>query len=125
MNLLLFLFLLGCLLTSVFWIIPKYASEKDQETVKDWLGIGFAGLLLTMTLIETRAQDITLAVPIVFYLLVLGVCLSGIYWWVPTYIEKPEQSKAISLMFLVVNFAIILSNAMSPAMTPVLGGRRK
>lgn len=125
MNLLLFVGLLGCLLASVFWIIPTYASEKDQETIKDWLGIGFAGVLLTITLIETRAQDSTLTIPIVFYLFVLGVCLSGVYWWIPAYIPKAEQSKAISLMFLVVNLAIILTNSMSPATKPTFGGRKK
>lgn len=125
MNILLFLFLLVSLLASVFWIIPTYASEKDQETIKDWLGIGFAGLLLTITLIETRAQDTTLTIPIVFYLLVLGVCLSGVYWWIPAYIPKDEQSKAISLMFLVVNVAIILTNSLSPATKPTFGARRK
>ena len=125
MNLLLFLCLVVSLLASVFWIIPKYASEKDQEIIKDWLGIGFAGLLLTITLIETRAQDSTLVIPIVLYLLVLAICLSGIYWWIPTYIPKPEQHKAISLMFLVVNLAVIVTNSMSPALKPALGGRRK
>ena len=125
MNLLLFLCLVVSLLASVFWIIPKYASEKDQEIIKDWLGIGFAGLLLTITLIETRAQDTTLVIPMVLYLFVLAICLSGIYWWIPTYIPKSEQSKAISLMFLVVNIAVILTNSMSPALKPALGGRRK
>ena len=125
MNLLLFLCLVVCLLASVFWIIPKYASEKDQDIIKDWLGIGFAGILLTITLIETRAQDTTLVIPVVLYLLVLAICLSGMYWWIPTYIAKPEQSKAISLMFLVVNLAVILTNSMSPALKPALGARRK
>jgi hypothetical protein len=125
MNLLLFLGLVTCLLASVFWIIPKYASEKDQEIIKDWLGIGFAGLLLIITLIETRAQDTTLVIPIVLYLLVLIICLSGIYWWIPTYIAKPEQSKAISLMFLVVNLALILTNSLNPTPKPTFGARRK
>jgi hypothetical protein len=125
MNLILFLILLSCLLTSVFWIIPKYASDKDQELIKDWIGIGFAGLLLTITLVQTRGQDTSLFIPIVFYLWVLAVCLSGVYWWIPAYIPKTEQNRAISILFLVVNLAVIMTNSLSPAMSPSLGGRRK
>jgi hypothetical protein len=125
MNIILFLGLLGCLLASVFWIIPTYASEKDQEIIHDWLGIGFAGLLLTTTLIETRAQDTSLIIPILFYLLVLLVCLSGIYWWIPTYVPKTEQRRAISILFLVVNLAVIMTNSLSPAMKVTVAGRRK
>jgi len=125
MNLILFLVVLTCLLTSVFWIIPKYASEKDQEIIKDWIGIGFAGLLLSITLIETRGQDTSVFIPIVFYLWVVAVCVSGVYWWIPAYIPKTEQKRAISILFLVVNLAVIMTNSLSPAISPTLGGRRK
>jgi len=125
MNILLFLVLLGCLLTITFWIIPNYASEKDQDIIHDWLGIGFAGVLLTATLIETRAQDTSLIIPILFYLCVLAVCVSGVYWWIPSYIPKTEQTRAITILFLVVNLAVILTNSMSPAMKLTVAGRRK
>ena len=125
MNLILFLVLLSCLLITTFWIIPKYATDNEQAMIKDWVGIGFAGLLLTTTLIETRAQDTTLIIPFVFYLWVLAICLSGVYWWIPAYVPKPEQNKAITILFLVVNVAINLTNSLSPALSPSLGGRRK
>ena len=125
MNLILFLVLLTCLLTSVFWIIPKFASPKDQTAIQDWLKVAFPGVLLLITLIQTRAQDTSL---IAFYLLVLALCLSGVYWWIPTYIPKEQQSNTISILFLVVNIAIILTNTLSPPMSPLsayVGARRK
>jgi len=128
MNVFVFVILLGILLTSIFWVIPTYASPKDQETIKNWLGLGFSGLLLVISLIETHAQDPTLIAPIVLYVVVLGVCLSGIYWWIPTYIKPEEQDDATKWMFLSTSFAIILTNIISKKAIPAtisMGGRRR
>jgi uncharacterized membrane protein HdeD (DUF308 family) len=124
MNIILFLVLLTCLFTSIFLIIPKYAPADQQDTIKNWLGIGFSGLLLIVALIKSKFADPTLATPVMFYLFVLGFCLSGIYWWIPTYVKKEEQNEAIQYMFLSTTLAIILVNNVSPSMAVTTGGRR-
>ncbi len=116
MNLIVFLIFLAVLLTSIFWIIPTYAPQNKQEIIKDWLGIGFSGLLLLFALYETRAKDRSLSVPIVFYLFVLALCLSGVYWWIPKYVKLTEQNDAIRWLFTSTSIAIILANNISPAM---------
>ena len=125
MNILIFLSLLSVLLTSVFWIIPTYAPPEQREIIKDWVGIGFSGLLLLFALVETRIQDPTLILPVVFYLFVLALCLSGVYWWIPTYVHPDEQNNATMWLFLTTSIAVSVSNAMAPAARVTLGGRRR
>jgi len=121
MNFILFLFLLTSLLVSIFVIIPKYAPVKQQTLIKDWVGLGFNAILLLWALVFTRGNDIML--PAVFYVFVVALCVSGVYWWIPTYIKPEEQTSAISTMFLSVTVAIILSQNMSPSMA-ITAGRR-
>ena len=90
--------LLILLFISLFVIIPTYAAKDKQKEIQNWVGMGFSGLLLLIVTFQTR--DHTLGVPIMFYLFVLGVILSGIYWWIPKYIPKDNQNSAINNMFL-------------------------
>jgi len=123
MNFVLFLFLLALLLGSIFVIIPKYAPVKQQALIKGWVGLGFNAILLLWALGVTRGNDVTLAIPAVFYVFVVALCVSGVYWWIPTYVKPEEQNSAISSMFLSVTIAIILSQNMTPSMA-ITGGRR-
>jgi FtsH-binding integral membrane protein len=125
MNAILLLVLLSILFTSLFVIIPKFAPANLQDTVKNWLGMGFSGLLLLLALIQSKFADPTMLTPVLFYIFVLGFCLSGVYWWIPAYVKKEEQSDAIKYMFLSVTFAIIIVNNMSPSMGVTMGGRRR
>lgn len=121
MNFILFLFLLTSLLVSIFVIIPKYAPVKQQTLIKDWVGLGFNAILLVWALAFTRGND--MMIPAVFYIFVVALCVSGVYWWIPTYVKPEEQNSAISTMFLSVTVAIILSQNMSPSMA-ITAGRR-
>ena len=132
----LLLSLITILLTSMFVIIPKYAPANQQEMIKDWLGLGFSGLLLAIAMFQTRFTDATLLTPVVFYIFVVGFILSGVYWWIPKYVNPKEQNEAIKYMFISTTIAIIVVNGMSPAMAPtmsalnpiipaILGGRRR
>jgi type III secretory pathway component EscS len=86
--------------------------------IKDWVGLGFSGLLLVVALIESRIQDYTLAFPVVFYAVLLTLCLTGVYWWIPAYIPAAEQNTAISYLFNSVTFSLLLANQLSPSLRP-------
>lgn len=118
MNIFMFIILLTILLVSTLWIIPKYTPEDKQVMIKDWVGLGFSGLLLIIALIESRLQDTSLAFPVIFYGLVLTLCLTGVYWWIPAYIPAAEQNTAISYLFNSVTFSLLLANQLSPSLRP-------
>jgi hypothetical protein len=123
MNAILLLALLSILFTSLFIIIPKFSPTNLQDMIKNWLGIGFSGLLLILALIQSKFSDPTMITPVLFYTFVLLFCLSGVYWWIPTFVKKEEQADAIKYMFLSVTFAVILVNNMSPSMKVTIGGK--
>jgi hypothetical protein len=125
MNAILLLALLSILFTSLFIIIPKFSPTNLQDMIKNWLGIGFSGLLLILALIQSKFSDPTMITPVLFYTFVLLFCLSGVYWWIPTFVKKEEQADAIKYMFLSVTFAVILVNNMSPSMKVTIGGKRR
>jgi len=128
MNIIFFACLLSALLLCIFWIIPTYASEKDQQILNNWLGIAFSGLIMLIELIETNAEN-PAYLPIGFYFFVLLVCLSGTYWWIPTYIPKDQQHVTTSLLFMTLGLSIGVTNALDKTLQPMnripIGARRR
>lgn len=122
--------LLALLLTSLFVIIPKYAPKDQVTIIQDWLGLGFSGLILLVSLFSSKFSNESMTIKSLFFLVVLVVSLSGIYWWIPTYIKKDQENKAIQHMFNSMTLSIILVNIMSDSfypLTPPLmtAGRRR
>lgn len=142
MNAIFTLLLFAMLFISLFLIIPAFAPEDQQDMIKDWVGLGFSGLLLVLSLFQTKFSDGSLLTPVLFYVVVVLFVLSGVYWWIPTFIPAAKQSDTTKYMFLSTTLAIILVNtfnsfkkAPEPVPTMVmmqpqekkswLGGRRR
>jgi hypothetical protein len=127
----LLVFLLASLLISMFVIIPKYADPRQEAIIQDWVGLGFNGLLFLIVLYETRLRYMNVYYAIAFFLVALAVAVSGVYWWIPTYIKKDKQQDAIKTMFTSLSVAVLLTNIFTSAV-PIgvyndgsMGGRRR
>jgi hypothetical protein len=130
MNPILLVGLLATLFTSLYVIIPKYANPKDEAIIQDWLGLGFNGLLFLIVLYETQLKYMNVYYAGAFFLVAVGVALSGIYWWIPTYIKKEKQTDTIKTMFTVLSVAVLIVNVMTKAVpigryNDMGGGRRR
>ena len=130
MSPILLVVLLALLFISLYVIIPKYANPKDEAIIQDWLGLGFNGLLFLIVLYETQLKYMNVYYAIGFFLVALAVALSGIYWWIPTYIKKEKQTDAIKTMFTVLSVAVLIVNVMTKAVpigryNDMGGGRRR
>lgn len=141
MNAIFTLLLFVMLFISLFLIIPAFAPADQQDMIKDWVGLGFSGLLLVLSLFQTKFSDGSLLTPVLFYVVVVLFVLSGVYWWIPTFIPAASQSDTTKYMFLSTTLAIILVNTFNsfkraPAVEPMMamqpqpqkswfGGRRK
>ena len=55
----------------------------------------------------------------------IGIALSGIYWWIPTYIPKNKQTDVTKDMFTGLGIAILLTNILTNAVPVTIGGRRR
>lgn len=130
MTPILLLGLLAGLFISLYVIIPKYADPKDEAIIQDWVGLGFNGLLFLIVLYETRLKYMNVYYAGAFFLVAVAVALSGIYWWIPTYIKKEKQTDAIKTMFTTLSVAVLLTNIMTSAVpigryNDMGGGRRR
>lgn len=132
MNPILLLGLLTSLFVSLYVIIPKYANPKDEAIIQDWVGLGFNGVLFAIVLYETKLKYMNVYYGGAFFLVAVAVALSGVYWWIPTYVKKENQSDAIKIMFTSLSAAVLLTNILTKAVpvgvqrfNDMGGGRRR
>ena len=135
MNAIFTLLLFAMLFLSLFLIIPALAPADQKDIIQDWVGLGFSGLLLVLSLFQTRFSDGSLLTPVLFYIVVVLFVLSGVYWWIPTFIPAANQSDTTKYMFLSTTLAIILVNTLNSFRKPATilpmqvqtsyGGRRR
>lgn len=107
--------LLAMLFISLFVIIPKYAPPSQEAIIQDWLGMGFNGLLFLVVLYETKLKYRNVYYGISMFLVALAIALSGIYWWIPTYVKKEKQTDAIKYMFNALSAAVLITNISTKA----------
>jgi hypothetical protein len=118
MNAIFTLLLFAMLFLSLFLIIPALAPADQKDIIQDWVGLGFSGLLLVLSLFQTRFSDGSLLTPVLFYIVVVLFVLSGVYWWIPTFIPAANQSDTTKYMFLSTTLAIILVNTLNSFRKP-------
>lgn len=94
---------------SIFYLVPKFAPSEKQAIISDWVGMGVSGAILVYTLFTVRVRDKTMILPILMYTLVLAVTISGVYWWIPSYIPAATQSDVVKYMFLSTSIVLMLS----------------
>ncbi len=116
MKLVPFLVLLTLLLTSIFWIIPTYAPADKADMIKNLVGLAFPIIILGVGLYDSRLRDKALIVPIVFYGLVAALCVSGTFWWIPTYVSADKQHTATTWLYASATVAIIVSQMNVPSL---------
>ena len=101
MNIISFIasFLHIALLVIVYIILPKLAPPDKEEDIKHWILTSFSSIFLIL-IMASSYEKVN-----VFVLLFIGVVvISGIAWWVPSYIPKDDQ-------YLVSNILIVISSA--------------
>ena len=111
---------LQILFSTTYIIIPKFAPDDQQDMIQSWTGLAFNGVLLSVVVFQTRFQDPSLITPIIFYLFVIGFVVSGIYWWIPTYIPKEDQDETTHIIFLSVSMGIVLINGLHTSLRDTL-----
>ena len=122
------------------WIIPTFAPKDKQQIIQDWLMFGFTGLLLVIALVTVDFQNPYGYIPFLFYIIVLAVVLSGVLWWIPTYIPASNRSITTQLLFVSATLSVMIINLINKGssavvlktglmgveyMTPTVGGRRR
>jgi len=74
------------LLVVVYLVVPEVAPEDQVETIKHWILTAFSATFLLLIMISAKDE-----VNVFIIFLVGAIVLSGIVWWVPSYIPKEDQ----------------------------------
>ena len=79
---------------------------------------------------ETGRKYVNVYYAFGFFLVALAVALSGVYWWIPKYIKKENQTDAIKNMFNILSISVLLTNIITKAVpigvyNDMSGGRRR
>lgn len=121
------------LLISVYLIVPEVAPHDQVESIKHWVLTAFSATFLLLIMISAKDE---LNVFIIF--LVGAVVLSGLIWWVPTYIPKEDQdlvshilivSSSVFITFISALFSLgeteSLGIQQTGALEGLVGGKRR
>jgi len=105
------------LLVVVYFLIPKLVAPDKQEQTKHWVLASFSAIFLILIGISVKDK---LNIFIIF--IIGAIVISGILWWVPTYIPEEDQDLASHILIVASSVLItIVSTIFSLHDTEVLG----
>lgn len=121
------------LLVVMYLVIPKLVAPEKKEVTEHWILASFSAIFLLLTIVSVKN---TLSMFVVF--LIGAVILSGIIWWIPTYIAEEDQDLVSHILIIVSSVAItslsmfyslqeteVLGLQQTGTYESLLGGRRK
>jgi hypothetical protein len=121
------------LLIVVYLVIPETAPPEQVDSIKHWVLTAFSATFLLLIMVSAKDE-----VNIFVIFLVGAIVLSGIIWWVPTYIPKEDQelvshilivSSSVFITIVSAIFSLHETEAIGVQQTGVLeglvGGRRR
>lgn len=105
------------LLVSVYLLVPELAPKEQAEDIKHWVLASFSGIFLLLMMISAKDK---VNIFIIFF--VGAIVISGILWWVPSYIPKEDQELTIHILIISSSiFISIISAIFSLSETESLG----
>ena len=121
------------LLVVIYLVVPSLVPHDQEEDIKHWILVSFSAVFLLLIMVSARKE-----VNIFIILLVGAVVISGIAWWVPTYIPKSDQelvshiliiSTSVFIMIISAIFSLPETESLGYQQTniieDIMGGRRK
>lgn len=110
-------FLHLALLITVYLVIPEVAPHDQVDTIKHWVLTAFSAIFLLLIMISAKDE---MNVFIIF--LIGAIVISGIVWWVPTYIPKEDQELTSHILIVSSSvFITVISAIFSLHQTESLG----
>lgn len=88
-----------------YWIVPTFVPIDKQVSVRYWLPVASSSVFLLLSIVSASSVEISL---LLISLLAIFV-LSGVFWWIPTYVKKSDQDTAQH--WLIISSSIVLTIA--------------
>ena len=87
----------------MYLVVPSIVSPEKKETVEHWILASFSAIFLILTM-----ASVTNVLSIFVVLIVGAVVLSGLIWWVPTYI--PEEDQDLASHILIISSSVLITS---------------
>ncbi len=121
------------LLIVMYLVVPNVVPHDRKEDIEHWVLASFSAVFLLLTIVSVKD---TLNVFII--ILVGSVVLSGLIWWVPTYVPEEDQELTSHILIIASSITIttisflyslqeteILGLQQTSAYEALLGGKRR
>ena len=121
------------LLIVVYLVVPEVAPKEQVETIKHWVLTAFSATFLLLIMISAKDEMNVFAI-----FLIGAIVLSGIVWWVPTYIPKEDQDLVSHILIVSSSVFITIISALfslheteslgiqqTSAFEGIIGGRKR
>lgn len=121
------------LLIVVYLVVPEVAPENQVETIKHWVLTAFSSIFLLLIMISAKDE-----VNVFVIFLVGAIVISGLIWWVPTYIPKEDQDLVSHILIVTSSIFITIVSALfslheteslgiqqTSALEGIIGGKKR
>ena len=117
-------------------IIPEFVDEDQRINVSNIVSLVSASISLILNVYFIDFNYINL-IYIFIFTFIIAVVISGIYWWIPTYVPKEDQNKTERYLIMGTSLLVILatifqssalytgSSTVSVLSSSTIGGRRR
>jgi hypothetical protein len=95
-------FLHVSLLIVVYLVVPEVSPKENVESIKHWVLTAFSAIFLLLIMVSAKNE-----INIFIIFLVGVIVLSGIIWWVPSYI--PEEDQDLVSHILIVSSSVFIT----------------
>jgi hypothetical protein len=95
------------LLIVVYLLVPELAPREQEEQIKHWVLASFSAIFLLLIMVSAKDE-----VNIFIIFLVGAVVITGILWWVPSYIPKEDQDLVSHILIISSSIFITIVSAL-------------
>lgn len=105
------------LLIVVYLVVPEVSPPDQVESIKHWVLTAFSAIFLLLIMVSAKDE-----VNVFVIFLIGAIVISGLVWWVPSYISKEDQDLVSHILIVSSSvFITVISALFSLHATESLG----
>ena len=98
-----------CSTTILYYaIIPELVNEDEQNNASHIVSLLSSVISLLLNIYSISFTYINL-IYIFIFAFIISIVISGIYWWIPTYVPKDEQDRTERYLIMITSLLVMLS----------------
>ena len=99
--------------SGLFWWIPTYVPQESQEITTKWILSAVSIFAVVLNLgrdFSSGEKSVRVYTVLTATILIVGISMMFMYWYIPTYIEKDSQLKQQELALMIMSILLTVLN---------------